>query len=93
MFAVVMDGGLVQAVISDDPNCPIKEVMVIDYDKDDADDAELLDRASAISQSPRVDGTAAPEAIAFVTAFDVEDAAGVAATMRPVTERDLEELT
>lgn len=40
-FAVVLSGGLVQDIITDDPKEVGTEFIVIDYDTDGADDSDL----------------------------------------------------
>lgn len=47
MIAVVLEGGLVSAIISDDLNLHGQNVLVIDYDTDDNDPAEC----EAVKQS------------------------------------------
>ena len=42
-LAVVLEGGLVQSIVSDQPdNMPIGEVMVIDYDTEGAEDERIF---------------------------------------------------
>lgn len=44
ILSVVLEGGLVQAVISDDPDrLPIDAAVIIDYDTEGADEADLYD--------------------------------------------------
>jgi len=67
MIAVVLEGGLVQAVITDDPARQGEEVMVIDRDIDGADDDEVTE----------IDGATGDEAI--VSVHEVERSAFVLA--------------
>jgi len=40
-FIVVLEGELIQCVVSHDPNFVGKEFLVVDYDTDGADESEL----------------------------------------------------
>lgn len=85
-LAVVLQGGLVRSVVSDDPDCPVKTVTVIDYDTDDAGACTLRDRAKMV---PQDDGS---DAIAFVEVMPIERPTIGLSGMRPVTDADLKEL-
>lgn len=42
MLGIVLSGGLVQAVVTDDPKLQAEDVLVIDYDTDGVDEADLV---------------------------------------------------
>lgn len=84
MLAVVLRGGLVQAVISDDPGCPIREVTVIDYDTEGADAKELCESAQMVPQE------GGNEVAAFVRTWPVTKAAIGLKDLRDITHDDLE---
>lgn len=63
ILSVVIEGGIVQAVISNDPDrFPIDEVVVIDYDTEGADAADIYD-------VPQPDGSTV-QAFASITVFE-----------------------
>ncbi|TAN06798.1 MAG: hypothetical protein EPN36_03450 [Rhodanobacteraceae bacterium] len=84
MLVVVLQGGVVQSVISDDPKCPIREVTVIDYDTEGAGAKELCESAQMV---PQADGS---EVAAFVCAWPVTDAEIGLNGLRDITQNDLE---
>lgn len=63
-LAIVLEGGLVQAVVSDRPDAIRMNVRVIDYDTDGADDDRL-------SEVPQGDGSVC---YAFVEHHDLTEA-------------------
>lgn len=84
MLAVVLQGGLVRAVVSDDPRCPIREFTVIDYDTEGADAKELCESAQMVPQE------GGNEVAAFVCTWPVTKAAIGLKDLRDITHDDLE---
>lgn len=61
-LAIIMEGGLIQSVVSDDPGAiTLDDLLVIDYDTEGCDDAD-------ISEIRQEDGTFAK---AYVSHFDI----------------------
>jgi ParB-like chromosome segregation protein Spo0J len=72
-IAIVLEGGMIQSVITDDPSLRDVDVMVIDYDTDGADEQSII-------HVPQPDGHYNPmeEAYAYfetidASALDLED--------------------
>ena len=84
MLAVVLQGGLVQSIVSDDPKCPVREITVIDYDTEGANAMELRENAQMVPQDT---GT---EAVAYVQVREVGKALIDLKGIHPVTDEDLE---
>lgn len=86
MLAVVLEGGAVQAVISDDPKCPLREVTIIDYDTDGLNAEDLRTRAQMV---PQDDGKDVP---AIVDTFEVGKPGIDLGGMREPNDADLKAL-